>query len=88
MDMMMPVMDGLAATETIRQIEAEQRLRHTPIIMLTASSLPEHITASMDAGADLHLLKPINAAALFDALNVVGNAESDESERPDAHADG
>ena len=88
MDMMMPVMDGLAATETIRQIEAEQRLRHTPIIMLTASSLPEHITASMDAGADLHLLKPINAAALFDALNVVGNAESDENERPDAHADG
>ncbi len=88
MDMMMPVMDGLAATETIRQIEAEQRLRHTPIIMLTASSLPEHITASMDAGADLHLLKPINAAALFDALNVVGNAEPDENERPDAHADG
>lgn len=88
MDMMMPVMDGLAATKAIRRIEAKQRLRHTPIIMLTASSLPEHITASMDAGADLHLLKPINAAALFDALNVVGNAESDENERPDAHADG
>lgn len=88
MDMMMPVMDGLAATETIRQIEAEQRLRHTPIIMLTASSLPEHIAASMEAGADLHLTKPINAAALFDALNSVGNAESDEHEHPDAHAYG
>ena len=31
---------------------------------------------------------PHVAAALFDALNVVGNAESDENERPDAHADG
>ncbi len=82
MDMMMPVMDGLAATEAIRRIEAEHHLRPTPIIMLTASSLPEHITASLDAGADLHLAKPVNAAALFDAVQAVGDQDASQGLLP------
>lgn len=88
MDMMMPVMDGLAATEAIRRIEVEQHLRPTPIIMLTASSLPEHITASLDAGADLHLPKPVNATALFEALSAVGDSSRDEQVTPETRAFG
>jgi PAS domain S-box-containing protein len=68
MDMMMPVMDGATATRAIRTIECEKGLARTPIIMLTANSLPQHVEASLAAGADLHLPKPMTPEALFEAL--------------------
>jgi PAS domain S-box-containing protein len=71
MDMMMPVMDGASATRAIRALEAEKDLPRTPVIMLTANSLPEHVEASLAAGADLHLPKPMNPQSLFDALGKV-----------------
>ncbi|MGV9010013.1 ATP-binding protein [Brevundimonas sp.] len=71
MDMMMPVMDGITATMAIRDKEQCSALPHTPIIMLTANILPQHIAASMDAGADLHLPKPLSAASLVEALSTV-----------------
>ena len=69
MDMMMPVMDGVAATKAIRDIELQGGLSRTPIIMLTANSLPQHVQTSLNAGADLHLPKPLNVAALVEALS-------------------
>ena len=78
MDMMMPRMDGLAATRAIRNFEVESGRARTPIIMLTANALPEHVAQARDAGADLHLSKPITAAGLFKALAVVcAHAEPD-----------
>ena len=68
MDMQMPVMDGLTATREIRLHEAAMGLGRTPIVMLTANALPEHIAAAEAAGADLHLAKPFDAAEL---LNLV-----------------
>ena len=68
MDMQMPVMDGLTAVRLIRAREAVDGLR-TPILMLTANALPEHIAAGDLAGADGHLAKPISAAALLAALD-------------------
>jgi len=68
MDMQMPVMDGLTATREIRLHEAAMGLARTPIVMLTANALPEHVKAAEAAGADRHLPKPFNAAEL---LNLV-----------------
>lgn len=68
MDMQMPVMDGLTATSRIRQDELLTAKRRCPIIMLTANVLPEHLCASLQAGADQHLGKPIDAAALIRAV--------------------
>ncbi|HYC74192.1 ATP-binding protein [Brevundimonas sp.] len=68
MDMQMPVMDGLTATREIRLHEAAMGLDRTPIVMLTANALPEHVSAAEAAGADLHLPKPFDAAEL---LNLV-----------------
>ncbi|WP_029086418.1 MHYT domain-containing protein [Brevundimonas aveniformis] len=68
MDMQMPVMDGLAATRALRDIEmAEARLR-TPIVMLTANALPEHVEAAHAAGADRHLAKPVSVQSLLDCV--------------------
>jgi PAS domain S-box-containing protein len=77
MDMQMPVMDGLTALTEIRRREAASGEAHTPAIMLTANALPEHVTASRQAGADHHLAKPITAASLFAAIDA---ALSDEAE--------
>jgi PAS domain S-box-containing protein len=68
MDMQMPVMDGLTAIRAIRQDERARRAPPTPIWALSANALPEHIEASMAAGADGHLTKPISGAALLQVL--------------------
>ncbi|HWE45320.1 MAG TPA: MHYT domain-containing protein [Caulobacteraceae bacterium] len=68
MDMQMPVMDGLSATRAIRAHELACGLVPTPVVMLTANALPEHMEASRVAGADHHLTKPIGAAALLTAI--------------------
>jgi len=65
MDMQMPVMDGLAATRAIRRDEGRLDGRgRTPIVMLSANAMSQHRTEAFAAGADLHIAKPVTAAAL------------------------
>ncbi len=72
MDMQMPVMDGLAAVREIRLHEATMGKPRTPIVMLTANALPDHIAASQAAGADRHLAKPFDAAELLTLVVELG----------------
>ena len=78
MDMQMPVMDGLSATRAIRAIEAAGMRARTPIIMLTANALPEHVAEATAAGADSHMAKPLNAAELLNALGALEALSSSE----------
>ncbi len=66
MDMQMPVMDGLTATRRIREHEKANGLPRIPLIMLTANAMPEHVTASLEAGADAHLAKPFNVSQMLE----------------------
>ncbi|MBS0334037.1 MAG: response regulator [Proteobacteria bacterium] len=85
MDMQMPVMDGLAATRAIRDAEqAHGRGERTPIIMLSANAMQQHRLDAIDAGADLHLAKPITAAALVAAIAEALTAAA--AEEPEAQA--
>jgi PAS domain S-box-containing protein len=68
MDMQMPVMDGLTAIRAIRARERAEGLTPTPILALTANAMPEHVRASLQAGAGGHLTKPISAQVLLDAV--------------------
>ncbi|WP_309627998.1 ATP-binding protein [Brevundimonas sp.] len=87
MDMMMPVMDGIAATDAIRTLETKHGRARTPVVMLTANTLPQHVEACLEAGADLHLSKPVSAAGLFEALDKVRRvAEAPGSSRETAVA--
>jgi signal transduction histidine kinase/CheY-like chemotaxis protein len=74
MDMQMPVMDGLTATREIRLHEAAMGLPRTPVVMLTANALAEHIAAAEAAGADRHLAKPFDAAELLDLVATLPGA--------------
>ncbi|WP_339915608.1 ATP-binding protein [uncultured Brevundimonas sp.] len=72
MDMQMPVMDGLEATRAIRAFERTRPDRpRTPVIMLSANAMRQHYEDSLAAGADLHLPKPITAAALLAGMESV-----------------
>ena len=64
MDMQMPVMDGLTATRAIREREAQTGAPATPIAMLTANAMEEHLRAAAAAGADHHIAKPITPDSL------------------------
>ena len=67
MDMRMPVMDGLEATRTIREMERPDA-KTVPIIALTANAFDEDVQRSMQAGLNAHLSKPVEPEALFDTL--------------------
>ena len=71
MDMQMPVMDGLAATRAIRCLEAETGRRRTPVIMLSANAMADHVATAREAGCDLHLAKPIRPDRLVAGLTEV-----------------
>ncbi|WP_372783054.1 ATP-binding protein [Phenylobacterium sp.] len=69
MDTQMPVMDGLAATRAIRRDEESLGgAPRTPIVMLSANAMAQHRLDALDAGADLHLAKPVTAAALIGGI--------------------
>ena len=76
MDMQMPVMDGISATAALRERERSCGARRVPVIMLTANAMAEHVQAALACGADRHLSKPIEAAALLTAVAELTEAEA------------
>ena len=59
MDIMMPEMDGYEATAAIRGLAGRPDARQIPIIAMTANAFAEDVQASLDAGMNGHLSKPI-----------------------------
>ena len=59
MDVMMPKMNGYEATKAIRSLDGRPDGRTIPIIAMTANAFAEDVQASMDAGMNGHLSKPI-----------------------------
>ncbi len=59
MDLMMPVMDGLAATRAIREMKRPDAAA-IPIIAMTAKAFREDVETCLDAGMNVHLAKPLD----------------------------
>ncbi len=55
LDLNMPRKDG---RQVLREIKAEPRLRHIPIIILTTSSEEKDIALTLEAGAESFITKP------------------------------
>ncbi len=64
MDIQMPGMDGLECARRLRAQQREGSLPGFPILALTAHALDADVAASMEAGMDEHLTKPLDFAAL------------------------
>lgn len=69
MDIMMPVMDGIEATRTIRSL-ARKDAQNIPIIAVTANAFTEDRKKTEEAGMNGHISKPIDEKKL---LGVVAN---------------
>ena len=68
MDMQMPKMGGLEAIKIIRERELDRGRPYTPIAVLTANVGKEHLEASLGAGADGYIAKPIGPQALLTGI--------------------
>ena len=64
-DMMMPDMDGYEASPRLKQ---DAKLKHIPLIAVTAQAMAGDREKCLAAGADDYLAKPVEADALQAAL--------------------
>ena len=64
MDMQMPVMDGLTATQTLR----ERGFDRIPIVAMTANAMPEDRKRCLEAGMDDYVSKPVKREMVFDMI--------------------
>ncbi len=65
MDIQMPEMDGLTATQKIRQ---DERFQLLPILAMTAHAMKGEAEKSIAAGMNEHITKPIDPLVLYSAL--------------------
>jgi signal transduction histidine kinase/ActR/RegA family two-component response regulator len=68
MDIQMPGMDGLETTRRLRALQQSGHLRRFPIIALTAHAMASDRQASLAAGMDEHLTKPVQIDQLRTVL--------------------
>jgi signal transduction histidine kinase/ActR/RegA family two-component response regulator len=68
MDLQMPVMDGLTAMRRIRARERAENRARTPIVAVSANAMTHQVEEALAAGADAHVSKPIDPAALLTAI--------------------
>ena len=79
MDVQMPVMDGMEATQTIREREAI-RGTHITIIAMTAHAMTGDRERCLDAGMDEYLCKPIRGKVIASKLGeLFGDTDSQAS---------
>jgi CheY-like chemotaxis protein len=81
MDIQMPEMDGLEATQAIRKLESSVG-RHLPIIALTAHAMERDRNSCLNAGMDRHLTKPIQAPLLLATLQEIADGTFHSSSLP------
>ena len=67
MDVMLPIMDGVTATEKIRKMERSDAKR-IPIFAMTANAFMEDEKRSKEAGMNEHLVKPLDEKILMDTI--------------------
>lgn len=67
MDMQMPVMNGLQAASILRSLDSPEA-HSVPIIAMTANAFKDDVEACLNAGMNVHLAKPLDAAKLLHTL--------------------
>ena len=67
-DWNMPNMTGI---DLLKEIRADDNLKHLPVLMVTAEAKKENIVFAAQAGANGYIVKPFTAATLEEKLNKI-----------------
>ena len=71
-------MEPMTGYELLREVRADDKLKPTPFIMVTAESKTENVVAAKRAGVNNYIVKPFNAATLKSKIAaVIGDFWSD-----------
>jgi two-component system, response regulator len=69
LDLNMPRKDG---REALREIKADPKLRHIPVVVLTTSRAEEDVVRSYQYGVNSFITKPVTFQGLVDAMKALG----------------
>ncbi len=64
-------MEPMTGYDLLKQVRADDKLKGTPFIMVTAETKTNNIIAARQAGVDNYIVKPFNAATLQQRINSV-----------------
>ncbi len=67
-------MEPMTGLQLLKEVRADEKLKRTPFIMVTAESKVENVAAAKQAGVNNYIVKPFNAETLKTKLTaVIGN---------------
>lgn len=69
-DWNMPVMPGI---EMLRAIRADEKLKHIPVLMVTAEAQKENLVEAIQAGVNNYVVKPFTAETMQEKINKIFN---------------
>lgn len=67
-DWNMPVMPGI---ELLRAIRADEKLKHIPVLMVTAEAQKENLIEAIQAGVNNYVVKPFTAETMQEKINKI-----------------
>jgi len=64
-------MEPMTGYELLKEVRADETLKPTPFIMVTAESMTENVIAAKRAGVNNYIVKPFNAQTLRNKIDAV-----------------
>jgi len=72
------ILPGIKGREVCLKIKENEKTKSIPVIFLTSKNSPDDILAEIDAGAEMHLTKPVNPNTLIPTIEEVLSTYLDE----------
>jgi two-component system response regulator len=69
LDLKLPLIDGM---EVLRQIRADARTHHVPVVVLTSSTEERDVVESYALGVNSYIAKPVDFDQFRDAMQTIG----------------
>jgi len=69
LDLKMPKVDGL---EVLRQMRADETLKHIPVVMITSSREEQDLVRSYQSGVNAYVVKPVDFQKFVESIKQVG----------------
>jgi two-component system response regulator len=81
LDIKMPRMDGL---EVLKQLRTEDKWKRLPVVILSSSREESDLARSWDLGVNAYVLKPVDVAQFFTAVQTLGHFWAVLNQRPES----